>query len=606
MINDDVTTTKYVGMSLGELTQEEIVGRRRKGRDLYWQGWSITALSEHLKINRTTLYKWRDDEGWDEAKPIDRVDAALESRMVQLLSKEKKDGHDFKEIDLLGRQIERLARVRKYEQTGKENHLNPNVDNRNANRNNHKQPDRNFFSEEQIEQMQNAFRDSLFNYQRAWWAESQQRTRLILKSRQIGATWYFAREALIDALTTGRNQIFLSASKAQAHIVKDYIRKFAHEVLGVDLTGDPIVLSNGANIYFLGSNALTAQGYHGNFYFDEFFWARNFAQLNKVASGMAMQKMWRKTYFSSPSSVQHEAFALWSGERFNKRLAKDARLQFDLSHDRLSGPGFVGPDGKWRNIVNILDAIKGGGQDLFDIDELRQEYSEDEFQNLLMCEFVDDSHSLFSMETMQKCMVDSWDLWDDFKPFAQRPYGFFPVWVGYDPSRTGDSAGLVVLAPPFEPGGRFRVLERHQFKGMDFEGQARQIEQITKKYTVTYIGIDTTGIGQAVFELVKNFFPMARAFNYSIDVKQGLIHKALSVVGKGRLEFDASWVDLAHSFMAIKRTLTPSGGSITYTAGRTAAIGHADLAWACMHALANEPLDVHNNTTNQSRMEIFE
>ena len=27
------------------------------------------------------------------------------------------------------------------------------------------------------------------------------RTRFILKSRQIGATWYFAREALIDALT---------------------------------------------------------------------------------------------------------------------------------------------------------------------------------------------------------------------------------------------------------------------------------------------------------------------------------------------------------------------------------------------------------------------
>ena len=29
--------------------------------------------------------------------------------------------------------------------------------------------------------------------------------------------WYFAREGLIDALETGRNQIFLSASKAQAH-----------------------------------------------------------------------------------------------------------------------------------------------------------------------------------------------------------------------------------------------------------------------------------------------------------------------------------------------------------------------------------------------------
>jgi uncharacterized protein YjcR len=30
-----------------------------------------------------------------------------------------------------------------------------------------------------------------------------ERIRNILKSRQIGATWYFAREAFIDALTTG-------------------------------------------------------------------------------------------------------------------------------------------------------------------------------------------------------------------------------------------------------------------------------------------------------------------------------------------------------------------------------------------------------------------
>jgi len=64
------------------------------------------------------------------------------------------------------------------------------------------------------------------------------RTRMILKSRQIGATWYFAREALADALVTGRNQIFLSASKAQAHVFKQYIIQFAKESCGVELSGD--------------------------------------------------------------------------------------------------------------------------------------------------------------------------------------------------------------------------------------------------------------------------------------------------------------------------------------------------------------------------------
>ncbi len=50
-------------------------------------------------------------------------------------------------------------------------------------------------------------------------------------------------------------------------------------------------------------------------------------------------------------------------------------------------------------------------------------------------------------------MVDSWDVWNDYIPFALRPLGDRPVWIGYDPSHTGDSAGCVVVAPPLVEGG---------------------------------------------------------------------------------------------------------------------------------------------------------
>lgn len=576
---------------------------RRRARDLYWQGWRLTDIGELLKIPRTTLHGWKDAEQWDKAAPIQRVEGALESRLVQLIAKEAKTGSDFKEIDLLGRQVERLARVRNYEQTGKEKELNPNIERRNAGPKRSRREDKNFFSEDQVEQLESAFRDSLFGYQQRWWRESQQRTRMILKSRQIGATWYFAREALIDAITTGRNQIFLSASKAQAHIFKQYIIGFAHEACGVELSGDPIVLANGAHLYFLGTNARTAQGYHGNFYFDEFFWTHQFEVLNKVASGMAMHKQWRKTYFSTPSSIQHEAHSLWSGERFNKKRPKAERAQFDLTHDRLAD-GHVAEDRIWRNIVTIYDAERGGCN-LFDLEELKLEYNPEEFANLLMCEFIDDSQSIFPLAELQKCMVDSWVEWDDVKPFSQRPYGFLPVWVGYDPSHTGDSAGLVVLAPPLGDKGVFRVLERHQFKGMDFEGQAEAIRKVTQRYNVAYIGIDTTGIGQGVYQLVTKFFPAARGINYSLDSKTQLVLKARSVIGKARLQFDSGWVDLAHSFLAIKKTLTASGNAVTFTAGRSAETGHADLAWACMNALVNEPLE-GQTSSNQSFIEIYD
>ena len=569
---------------------------RRIARALYWQGWRITSIARHLEMKRATVEAWKQRDEWDKAAPIERIESSLETRLMVLIAKDRKDGSDFKEIDLLGRQVERLARVRKYGDTGKESDLNPAIHARNTAPRKEK-TGRNAFSDEQAERLREAFLDSLFGYQKAWYRQGHQRTRNLLKSRQIGATWYFAREALDDALTTGRNQIFLSASKAQAHVFRQYICQFARESADVELTGEPIILPNEAILYFLGTNSKTAQSYHGNFYFDEYFWVSGFRQLNKVASGMAMHKKWRKTYFSTPSSMQHEAYSFWTGDHYNRGRAKVDHLHLDVTHKTLAH-GRLCEDRQWRQIVTVEDAL-AGGCDLFDIDELRLEYSAQEYANLLMCQFIDDTASIFPLADLQRCMVDSWDAWaDDFKPLAQRPFGYRPVWVGYDPALSGDSAGLIVVAPPAVAGGKFRVLHKCQWRGMDFEAQAESIRQITQQYNVTYMAIDTTGIGQGVYQLVRQFYPNAIALNYSPEVKGRLVLKGLSVIGKGRLEFDAGWTDLAQSFMAIRKTMTASGKKVTYEASRNEETGHADLAWACLHALGNEPLEgvTANNT----------
>jgi len=312
---------------------------------------------------------------------------------------------------------------------------------------------------------------------------------------------------------------------------------------------------------------------------------------------MAMHKKWRKTYFSTPSSITHEAYTFWTGEHYNRGRAKADHIHLDTSHSALAR-GRLCEDRQFRQIVTVEDAV-AGGCDLFDIDELRLEYSAQEYANLLMCQFIDDTASLFPLAELQRCMVDSWEEWaDDFKPLAPRPFGFRAVWVGYDPALSGDSAGLVVVAPPAVPGGKFRVLHKQQFRGMDFEAQADAIHAITKQYNVEYMSIDTTGIGQGVYQLVKQFYPGAVALNYSPEVKGRLVLKGLSVISKGRLEFDAGWTDLAQSFMAIRKTMTASGRKVTYEASRSEETGHADLAWACLHALDNEPLEgvTANNT----------
>lgn len=574
----------------------------RRAREYYFMGWQVVDIAALLGVPRGTVASWKSRDRWDQTPTIERIETSIEARMVQLIAKPIKTGGDFKEIDLLGRQVERMARVRRYEAPGgHEGDLNPSIANRNASPR-HK-PKRNAISDEQAAKLIAIFEESLFDYQRVWAAAGDQRTRIILKSRQIGATWYFAREAFIDALKTGRNQIFLSASKSQAHVFRQYIVAFAKEA-DVELTGDPIILPNGATLYFLGTNARTAQGYHGNFYFDEFFWTYGFEELNKVASGMALHKKWRKTYFSTPSSVNHQAYPFWTGDQFNRRRPKAERAEFDVSWKALAG-GQVAVDRIWRQIVTIEDAERGGC-DLFDLDELRFEYSPDQFSNLLMCEFIDDTMSVFPMAMMQACFVDAWVDWDDFKPLAVRPFGNRPVWVGYDPSLTGDSAALVVVAPPATPGGRFRILEKHQFRGMDFAGQAAAIERITKRYNVAHIAIDSTGMGQGVFQLVRAFYPTAKAISYSAEVKVSMVLKATDTIRRGRLQYDAGWIDLTQSFMAIRKGLTGSGRAVTYDAGRNELTGHADLAWAVMHALINEPLEAGVGYAPRSFLEIYE
>ncbi len=574
---------------------------RKRARSLYWQGYKIAWIAGQIGEKPSTVHSWKRRDKWDETSPIDRCEDAIEARLIRLVLKEIKSGSDYKEIDLLGRQLERTARVRKYSSGGNEADLNPKVENRNKGPK--KAPTRNAISEEQQQRLHEAFIDSLFAYQKDWHqAGLKHRVRDLLKSRQIGATWFFAREALDDALETGRNQIFLSASKAQAHVFKQYIRQFAADAADVELSGDPIVLPNGATLYFLGTNTRTAQSYHGNLYMDEYFWIPKFQEFRKVASGMAMHKHWRLTYFSTPSSMTHEAYPFWTGELFNKGRPKDERVQIDISHEALAR-GLLCADGQWRQIVTVMDAL-AGGCDLFDINQLRLDYSPEEFANLLMCQFIDDGQSVFPLAVMQRCMVDSWVVWDDFKAMAPRPFGWREVWIGYDPSHTGDSAALVVVAPPLVAGGKFRVLDRVQFKGMDFQEQADRIKKFTEIYNVTYIGIDMTGIGQGVHQIVKTFFPAVRGFQYSPDVKVRLVLKALDVVGKRRLEFDAGWTDLAAAFMAIKKTTTQSGRQVTFEAGRSIETSHADLAWATMHALANEPLE-GASTRNTSIMEIY-
>ncbi|WP_299940146.1 terminase family protein [uncultured Microbulbifer sp.] len=560
---------------------------------------SAREIAEQLSLNNVrVVYQWAEKGHWEEMLKHETVEQATARRLIVLVEKPNKTNEDFTEVDRLSNLLDKLAGIDlKKARTAKEKAATSRGERGGGRGQGKKKKPKNDISEITAEQLETIRKELFYEYQHRWHDNKDQRTRFILKSRQIGATYYFAWEAFEDAIISGDNQIFLSASRSQAEVFKAYIIKFARDYFDIELKGAEFFnFSNGAELRFVSTNSRTAQSYHGHLYIDEVFWIPDFENLNKVASAMASQKKWRKTYFSTPSVKSHGAYPMWSGERHNER--RKAKVKFDLSRDALKH-GLLGKDKIWRNIVTVEDAAEQGC-DLFDIEELRDEYSEAEFNNLFKCAFMEAGLSVFKLEDLLAAAVDTDVLWVDFKAKQKRPYGNHPVWIGYDPSRSGDGAAVVVLAPPLKEGDKFRVLEKIVMRNRAWQWQANRIRELTEKYNVQFIGIDCTGPGHGVFEMVKAFYRRATPIHYGLESKTNLVLKAQDVMESHRIEWDAEHTDIAQAFLQVHQTTTGKD-QITYAANRTSATGHADVAWAIMHSLSNEPL---NRNRRKSSMAI--
>lgn len=579
---------------------------REAAKRLYLRHHTPDEIRNELALpNNRIIYYWADKHNWRDLLREEDVDEAIARRICVLTDLSDKTGNQIKELDML---IEKHVKLKKQRADlailenggsscgsispkGNSSSGGGSQKDNSANSKKNGRKKKNDVSHLTAEDF-GAWYESLFEYQKTMHENLAQRIRNILKSRQIGATYYFAGEAFEQAVLTGDPQIFLSASRAQAEVFRTYIIAIAHQFFEIELTGNPIVLNTAhgeAELRFLSTNSKTAQSYHGHVYIDEYFWIGKFDELNKLASAMATHKNWRKTYFSTPSTKAHPAYNFWTGDHWRQGRAERESIEFP-TFDQMRDKGRLCPDKQWRFVVTIEDALAGGCE-LFDIDELREEYNANDFNNLFMCIFVDDADSVFKFSDLEKCMVDA-ARWQDHKPNNARPFGNREVWLGYDPSRTRDNATLVVVAPGEKKGEKFRVLEKHYWRGLNFSHHVSEIQKIYSKYRVTYIGVDTTGIGAGVFDSISTLYPReATAIHYSVGSKTRLVLKMIEVIEGGRLEFDASHKDIAMSCLAIRRTTTDSGGAITFKASRDNVTGHADVFFAISHALINEPLN---------------
>ncbi|EEE5034460.1 terminase [Salmonella enterica subsp. diarizonae] len=578
-----------------------------KARALYLQRNSPREIRDRLKLASVrVVYYWATKFEWYTALERDGVEDVIAERVALLARRDHKSPEEADELDrlighhvkLMGmryKHLEAMAGVSARTVSASEDDAESFIADESGRGGNGRKggkrkrpPKANDVSELTAESFQPVI-DKLYGFQKTLRANKHRRRRNLLKARQIGATWYFALEAFEDAVLTGDTQIFISASKRQALVFRTYIAKIAMEYFGIPIKGDPIRLSNLAEIFFLATNSNTAQSNSGHLYIDEYMWISRFSTLNAVASPMTTRKKWRMTWFSTPSAKTHEGYLLWSGENWRKGNAARKDVEFP-SFDEYRDGGRECPDGVWRYVVTIEDAVAGGIDDI-DIDELRETYSKADFDMLYMCVFVDDKDSIFSFSQLLKCGVDI-STWEDFHPGEEHPFGNREVWGGFDPARTGDTATFVVIGVPIVAVERYRVLEVFRWKGLSLIWMSEQIHTIKSRYNMTYIGIDVTGMGIGVFEMVQGFARReAKAIHYSVESKNRLVMKMLDVVDTDRIEWSEDQKEIATAFLQVKKTTTASGNAMTFVADRNNESGHADIFFAIAHAMDNEPLN---------------
>lgn len=585
--------------------------KKRQALRSFLKGLTVEEIGSELKISIRTIYGWRSAEKWDELVPNRTVEQTIAAQICVLTEKPNKTKLEVEELAVLvknygdlavklGEADKKKAEAKWIEKNGFPARADGSPSTKGQSNTSQKKGKVKNDISGVTPEMRQAVMDKYFTalFYQLWFATKNKRNRWILKSRQIGATFYFSWEAFDDAIETGRNQIFLSASRMQAEVFKANIIWFALNEWGITLTGDrhgTIILSNGARLVFLSTNATTANSYSGNLYRDEVFSMPNFEKIHKMSGGISSQNRYHTTNFSIPLTTDHPAYRIWSGAKFNDGKSEKKKAKFDLSHEALKG-GQDGVDGVWRHIVNIEDAIEQGFT-LHTIEMLKADgWSDAEFANLFMCEFLDAAKSIFKYEDLLACCEGTGDLqeWPDYHKNADRPFENEPVAIGGDPAHVNNAA-IVVLATPKTLKHPFRLLRKDTHKGVGHTFLSTRIKQLKESHNTVHIGIDAQGEGLGVYENVREFYPRATPFYYSIETKTRLILNMLKLIESKRFRFLAVDTDVIRAFLMITQTQTASG-IMTYVASMIEG-NHADLFFAIAMACAYEELAPRRTAT---------
>ncbi len=513
-------------------------------------------------------------------KNINPLIVDYEKRIRELLKKEKKSAAVYKEIEFLQKQLKaQYSNVAKLA-TAQKAVASSSADNNTSSKSKAKKgAKKNDVTKALKRDPTEIKRFPFFKYQQDA-IDSTERWQWYLKPRQIGFTFAMAQKMWNYAMK-GETSTWISASKPQAHVARDYIKTFAFDEYGLKLIGtDDIILYKDGKIYakmlFRGSNKSTGQSYSGHLFIDEIFWLPDFNNVERAARGIATHKKYQKIYFSTPSYVTHGAYEMWRG---------------DPDQDIISGKK---QGGIFREIITLEQAIADGAGAFLDIDILREENDDESYSQLYGLQFLDDTFSIFKFAKLQLCGVEPLD-WDDFEmdESGDRIYtGDGVVWAGFDPAPRRDFAKLVLLAIPDEKHKYYRKIFEHEWKGVQDRAIANDIIEILSNYNVESLVIDRNGSGEGVSQLLEAALPfITTSIDLNDAIKQKMVTKTSDLINTKKLRWNQREYHIPNAFMRIKSTPNRNSSRTLIKTARTRKTGnHGDTAWAMMNALYNHEM----------------
>lgn len=373
-------------------------------------------------------------------------------------------------------------------------------------------------------------------------------------SRQTGKSFTFSLRRLLRGLKRRRNQIILSAGERQSREVMHKLRMHCHAMRihaaatdstlmdGTSFKSLEATLPNGVRILALPANPMTARGFTGDVFLDEFAMHRDDTEI------------WAALF---PTLLRGE------GEL---DVASTPRGKGNLFCRMRDNPQFA------TSIVTLGDAIEQG----LDVNEAAlREGVGDEFtwRQEFCCEFLDEAYAFMPLDMIHNCESPSATTSIDWNLLGIHGA---EVFIGIDIGRFRDLTAIWLWR---RDGDTFTTIGVETMENVPFDDQEAAIAGILSQRAVRRCCIDASGIGLHLSErLVERFGAHCILPVVFTMATKGRMASTLRIQAeRGALQIPADR-QIADDWHSVTRR-TGAGGNVRFEADR-GANGHADRFWA--------------------------